>query len=64
MKQASFLIGDKKVDNLSNILANDLKDNINNDLINDKKNITSNKPIKLVENIYYFTSSIPNSKNM
>ena len=64
MKQASFLIGDKKLNNLPSILANDLKDNINNDLINDKKTITSKKPIKLVENIYYFTSSIPNSKNM
>jgi len=59
MKQASFKIDkmceveNKKVENLS-------IDSVKNDSIN----ITSNKPIKLVENIYYFTSSIPNSKNM
>jgi hypothetical protein len=53
MKQASFLIDNKKVEKLSIDLTK-----------NDSTNITSKKPIKLVENIYYFTSSIPNSKNM
>ena len=59
MKQASFQIDkmneveNKKVENLSIISAK-----------NDSTNITSKKPIKLVENIYYFTAPKPNSKNM
>jgi hypothetical protein len=57
MKQASFKIGEKKVDNLSVFSVNEMKNE-------SKKNITSKKPIKLVENIYYFTSSKPNSSNI
>ena len=59
MKQASFQIDkmneveNKKVENLSIISAK-----------NDSTNITSKKPIKLVENIYYFTAPKPNSSNM
>ena len=48
MKQASFLIDEvenKKDDNLSIVLTE-----------TETKNITSKKPIKIVENIYYFTS--------
>lgn len=61
MKQASFKIGleKEKVDNLSIVSTE-----INNDLKNEIKTITSKKPIKIVENIYYFTAPKPNSKNM
>jgi hypothetical protein len=63
MKQASFKIGleKEKVDNLS-IVSTETK--INNDLKNDIKTITSKKPIKIVENIYYFTAPKSNSNNM
>jgi hypothetical protein len=61
MKQASFQIGVKKPDNLSVFSNNEIINNLNNDKT---KNITSNKPIKLVENIYYFTCSKLNSINM
>jgi len=61
MKQASFQIGVKKPDKLSSVFSNN---EIINDLKNETKNITSNKPIKIVENIYYFTYSKPNSINM
>jgi hypothetical protein len=50
MKQASFKIDEvEKIKTTSNIKTN-------NKLTNDenKKTITSNKPIKRVENIYYF----------
>ena len=57
MKQASFKIGEKKVDNLSVFSVNEMKNE-------SKKNITSKKPIKFVENIYYFTCSKPNSSNI
>jgi len=53
MKQASFKIDVEKVDSLSIVSTK-----------KDLKNITSKKPIKLVENIYYFTSSKPNSSNI
>ena len=59
MKQASFLINPK-----DNIIKKDevLKsknDKITSNLtsVDSTKNITSKKPIKLVENIYYFRSS-------
>jgi hypothetical protein len=63
MKQASFKIGleKEKVDNLS-IVSTETK--INNDLKNDIKTITSKKPIKMVENIYYFTAPKSNSNNI
>jgi hypothetical protein len=59
MKQASFLINPK-----DNIIKKDeeIKKDTNNkitfNLTSDDsiKNITSKKPIKLVENIYYFRS--------
>jgi hypothetical protein len=58
MKQASFLINPK-----DNIIKKDevlksTNDKITCNLTSDdsKKNITSKKPIKIVENIYYFTS--------
>ena len=59
MKQASFLINPK-----DNIIKKDeeIKKDTNNKITfnltsdDNKKNITSNKPIKLVENIYYFRS--------
>jgi hypothetical protein len=67
MKQASFKIGleKEKVDNLSIVstetkINNDLK----NDLKNDIKTITSKKPIKIVENIYYFTAPKSNYNNI
>ena len=56
MKQASFKIDkmceveNKKVENLS---IDSVK--------NDSTNITSKKPIKVVENIYYFTHPNTNS---
>ena len=53
MKQATFEIGLKKVDSLSVVSTK-----------NDVKSITSKKPIKLVENIYYFKSPNTNSGNM
>jgi hypothetical protein len=63
MKQASFKIGEvdnEKINKVSNALANDVK----NDVTNDLKNITSKKPIKVAENIYYFSSPKPNTGNM
>jgi hypothetical protein len=58
MKQASFLINPK-----DDIIKKDedlkpTNDKITCNLTSDdnKKNITSNKPQKLVENIYYFRS--------
>jgi hypothetical protein len=53
MKQASFKIDVEKVDSLSIVSTK-----------KDLKNITSKKPIKLVENIYYFTAPSTNSGNM
>ena len=53
MKQASFLINPK-----DNIIKKDTNNKITFNLTSDdnKKNITSKKPIKHVENIYYFRS--------
>ena len=56
MKQASFKI-DKidKIDKMSEV-ENKKDNNLSVDSgKNDSTNITSKKPIKLVENIYYFT---------
>ena len=63
MKQASFKIGleKEKVDKLS-IVSTETE--INNDLKNEIKTITSKKPIKMVENIYYFTAPKSNSNNI
>jgi hypothetical protein len=50
MKQASFIIKkDEKLKTTNNIETNNENKNDDN-----KKTITSKKPIKLVENIYYF----------
>ncbi len=55
MKQASFLISPK--DNIIKTKDEDTNDKITFNLTSDdNKNITSKKPIKLVENIYYFRS--------
>ena len=66
MKQASFLINPK--DNIikkdedlkenNDIIKKDTNNKITFNLTSDDsiKNITSNKPQKLVENIYYFRS--------
>jgi hypothetical protein len=65
MKQASFKIGEKKVDNLYVFSINEMNNEMKNEMKNEsKKNITSKKPIKMVENIYYFTRSKYNSSNM
>ena len=56
MKQASFVINTK--DDIIKKNEEDTNDKISCKLTSDdsKKNITSKKPIKFVENIYYFRS--------
>ena len=58
MKQASFKID--KIDKIDKISEGENKkiDNLYIDLVkNDSTIVTSKKPIKFVENIYYFKSS-------
>ena len=55
MKQASFIINESL--NVNNTTGNKVTNNTDIEKKNDKSNnnlITSIKPIKLVENIYYF----------
>ena len=50
MKQASF-----KIDEVEKFkTTNNIETNNENKNVDSKKTITSKKPIKLVENIYYF----------
>ena len=47
MKQASFIVKKDEVDKLKTT-------KVETNIVETKKTITSKKPIKLVENIYYF----------
>jgi hypothetical protein len=58
MKQASFLINKDDNTKIKDLTGLEVKEKPQNDTTNNyiKKKITSKKPLKHVENIYYFRS--------
>ena len=56
MKQASFKIGEvnKLKNNVETEKVENKKTHVETNIVESNKNITSKKPIKRVENIYYF----------